>query len=266
MKTKPLAILPSERSSTRIRFVLLLVAVFLSALNTSAQKKVTHQQLVWYGYYNSLTFNENWSLKSEIQERQFINPTAQHQLVFRTNLERKLVENWNTSAGITLFLQSPNDPNSESNLMVPELRPDLGFNNKQKLSFLTISHRYKAEARFFHDVENNELVGGYRFSNIRLRYQLGLDFPVWKQDGQEKLIFKAKDEVMFNLGSKIVKNTFDQNRVYLALNYVLSPSLAVEAGYMNWFQQQKSGVDFYNRDIIRFSVFHNLNLKKKKHE
>ncbi|MEW5677159.1 DUF2490 domain-containing protein [Flavobacterium enshiense] len=263
MKTKPLEILPSERLSVKIKFLLI---VLLLQLNVQAQKRVTHQTLLWYGYYNSLIFNEKWSLKSEIQERQFINPSAQHQLVFRTNLERKLVENWSVSAGMTLFLQSPNNPESESNLMVPELRPDLGFNNKQKLSFMTISHRYKAEARFFHDVENNELVGGYRFSNFRFRYQLGFDIPVIKKEDQEKVIVKVKDEVMLNFGSKIVKNTFDQNRIYLALNYAFSPKYAVEVGYMNWFQQQKSGVDFYNRDIVRFSVFHNLNLKKKKHE
>lgn len=41
-----------------------------------AQKKVENQQLIRYGYYNSLKFNENWSLNSEIQERQFYNPTA----------------------------------------------------------------------------------------------------------------------------------------------------------------------------------------------
>ncbi|MGH2664362.1 DUF2490 domain-containing protein [Flavobacterium sp.] len=231
-----------------------------------AQKKVTHQQLIWYGYYNSMMINENWDLKSEIQERHFINPSVQNQLVFRTNLERKLIENWSASVGMILFLQSPNDPYSESDLIVPELRPDIGFNNKQKLSFLTISHRYKAEARFFHDVENEELVGGYRFSSFRFRYQLGVDIPIVKKEKSDKIILKVKDEVMVNIGSKIVKNTFDQNRVYLALNYVLSPKIAVEVGYMNWFQQRNSGVDFYNRDIIRFSLFHSLSLKNKNHE
>lgn len=231
-----------------------------------AQKKVENQQLIWYGYYNNLKFNTNWELNSEIQNRQFYNPTAQHQLVFRSNLERKLVGDWKASSGLTFFLQNPNDPNSESKLTVPELRPDFGFSNKQKLGFVTISHRYKAEARFFHDTENGELVGGYRFSNFRLRYQLGLDFPIWKQEGKDKLFLKIKDEIMFNLGSKIVKNTFDQNRIYLAFNYKLNDSYAVELGYMNWFQQQKSGTDFYNRDILRFSLFHNIDLKKKKNE
>ncbi|MES2812574.1 MAG: DUF2490 domain-containing protein [Bacteroidota bacterium] len=240
-----------------------LLLILLFTKSVSAQKKVENQQLIWYGYYNTLRFNENWSLLSEIQERQFYNPTAQHQLVFRSNLERKLKENWNTSVGITLFLQNSHDPESESNLTVPELRPDIGFNNKQKLDFLTISHRYKAEARFFHDVENNKLVNGFRFSNVRLRYQLGFDFPLWKKEEKEKIILKVKDEIMFNVGRKIVENTFDQNRIYLGLNYKWSNSFAFEAGYMNWFQQQKSGTDFYNRDILRLSIFHTIDLKKK---
>ena len=243
---------------------LILVIILIIPGFLLAQKKIENQQLIWYGYYNNLKLNENWSLNSEIQERQFYNPTAQHQLVFRSNLERKVFADWKASVGMTLFFQNPNTPNSESNLTVPELRPDIGFNNKQKLGFLTINHRYKAEARFFHDVENNRLVGGYRFSNFRFRYQLGLDIPIWKNEKQQTIIVKIKDEIMFNAGNKIVKNTFDQNRIYLAVNYKLNNSYAVELGYMNWFQQQKSGTDFYNRDILQLSIFHNIDLKKDK--
>ncbi len=245
---------------------IILVIILLLPEFLLAQKKVENQQLIWYGYYNNLKFNENWNLNSEIQERQFYNPTAQHQLVFRSNLERKIFGDWKASVGMTLFLQNPNTPNSESNLTVPELRPDVGFSNKQKLGFLTINHRYKAEARFFHDVENDRLVGGYRFSNFRLRYQLGLDVPIWKNEKQQALIVKIKDEIMFNVGKKIVKNTFDQNRIYAAFNYKPNASYAFELGYMNWFQQQKSGVDFYNRDILRLSIIHSIDLKKKKNE
>lgn len=265
---KPLAISHSGKSFRKSNSgrTVLLVALLFFQLDVSAQKNVTHQQQLWYGYYNSLPFNEKWSLKSEIQERQFINPSAQHQLLFRTDLEYKLVENWTVLFGGAFFLQSPNDPYSESDLVVPELRPNIGFNNEQKYSFVTVYHRYKAETRFFHDVENGELTGGYRFSNFRIRYQLGFDIPVFKKDLQEKIILKLKDEIMLNVGNKIVKNTLDQNRIYLALNYVVSPAISVEAGYMNWFQQQKSGVDYYQRDIIRLSLFHTLTLKKKNHE
>jgi hypothetical protein len=238
-----------------------LIFIFFSTF-LFGQKNVENQQLLWYGYYNKLQINQNWVLKSEVQERHFYQPLVQHQLVFRTNLDRRILDDINVSLGFVVFLQSPNDPESESTLMVPELRTDFGFNAKKKYKYFNVNQRFKVEARFFHQTENNELVGGYQFSNFRMRYQLGLDIPLIKKQDAEKLILKIKDEVMFNFGKNIVKNVFDQNRIYIGLNYPMNKNLAFEAGYLNWFQQRPSGTDFYNRDIIRFSVFHTINLKK----
>ena len=238
-----------------------LIFIFFSTF-LFGQKNVDNQQLLWYGYYNKLQINQNWVLNSEVQERHFYQPLVQHQLVFRTNLDRRILDDINVSLGFVVFLQSPNDPESESTLMVPELRTDFGFNAKKKYKYFNVNQRFKVEARFFHQTENNELVGGYQFSNFRMRYQLGLDIPLIKKQDAEKLILKIKDEVMFNFGKNIVKNVFDQNRIYIGLNYPMNKNLAFEAGYLNWFQQRPSGTDFYNRDIIRFSVFHTINLKK----
>ena len=238
-----------------------LIFIFFSTF-LFEQKNVENQQLLWYGYYNKLQINKNWVLNSEVQERHFYQPLVQHQLVFRTNLDRRILDDINVSLGFVVFLQSPNDPESESTLMVPELRTDFGFNAKKKYKYFNVNQRFKVEARFFHQTENNELVGGYQFSNFRMRYQLGLDIPLIKKQDAEKLILKIKDEVMFNFGKNIVKNVFDQNRIYIGLNYPMNKNLAFEAGYLNWFQQRPSGTDFYNRDIIRFSVFHTINLKK----
>lgn len=238
-----------------------LIFIFFSTF-LFGQKNVENQQLLWYGYYNKLQINQNWVLNSEVQERHFYQPLVQHQLVFRTNLDRRILDDINVSLGFVVFLQSPNDPESESTLMVPELRTDFGFNAKKKYKYFNVNQRFKVEARFFHQTENNELVGGYQFSNFRMRYQLGLDIPLIKKQDAEKLILKIKDEVMFNFGKNIVKNVFDQNRIYISLNYPMNKNLAFEAGYLNWFQQRPSGTDFYNRDIIRFSVFHKINLKK----
>lgn len=82
---------------------MLIVLLFFQG-NIRAQKKVTQQQQLWYGYYNSLTLNGKWSLKSEIQERHFIHPTAQHQLLFRADLEYKFVDNWTVLFGGAFFL------------------------------------------------------------------------------------------------------------------------------------------------------------------
>jgi hypothetical protein len=69
---------------------------------------------------------------------------------------------------------------------------------------------------------------------------------------------------MINAGEKIIKNTFDQNRVYAAIQYGINQNIAIEFGYLNSFQQRASGIDYFNRDIIRFSIFHKMNLKKLK--
>ena len=72
--------------------------------------------------------------------------------------------------------------------------------------------------------------------------------------------FFENEEILLNAGKSIVKNTFDQNRIYAALQYGINQKIAIELGYLNSFQQRASGVDYYDRDIIRFSIFHKLKL------
>ncbi|MFD0777342.1 DUF2490 domain-containing protein [Flavobacterium myungsuense] len=72
------------------------------------------------------------------------------------------------------------------------------------------------------------------------------------------------DEIMFNAGKNIIYNTFDQNRIYGALQFGFNDNLAIELGYLNSFQQRVNGVDYFNRNIIRLSIFHKINLKKTK--
>ena len=229
-----------------------------------AQKQVEHQQLVWYAYINTIKFNPTWTLVSEVQERRFINPSAQHQFVVRAHIHRDLGSGWDAGAGMSLFFQSPNDPESEIDLVVPELRPHFEVRLHQKFSALSVDHRYRAEARFFHQVNSNftALEDGYQYSNIRLRYRLQFLYPIVKFNEIRTLGIKAGDELFINLGSTIVNNFFDQNRLFAALNMVFSRTITLEAGYMNWFQQQKSGVDYYNRDILVFTLYHSIESKR----
>lgn len=229
-----------------------------------AQRQVEHQQLVWYAYINTITLNSTWSIVSDVQERHFINPSAQHQFVIRSYIRRDLGSGWDMGVGMSLFFQSPNDPESENDLVVPELRPHLEFNFHQKINVLTIEHRYKAEARFFHNVNSSltTLEDGYQYSNVRLRYRLQCIYPVVKFSEMSSLRIKVGDELLVNVGSNMVNNFFDQNRWFAGLRMVFSPAIMLEAGYINWFQQQKSGMDYYNRDILAFALYHSINSKR----
>ena len=88
------------------------------------------------------------------------------------------------------------------------------------------------------------------------------DYTFWKAENR---FLKAivSDEILINAGKSIIKNTFDQNRVYTALQYGANKNIVLELGYLNSFQQRASGIDFFNRDIIRFSFIHKIKLNKK---
>jgi hypothetical protein len=241
--------------------------LFLLVVTNSvfAQKEITKQSLVWYGLFTTLEFNDKWYFQNEIQERHFINPTAQHQFIVRSHLHRVLGNSgWEVSAGGCLFLTNPNEPNASVKLAVPEVRPHIIFVYKQNLDKVALEHRFRGEARFFHNLNDNkrELEDGFEFSSYRITYRLQGTVPLFKMDEQRKLKLKLYDELFINAGNKIVTNVFDQNRVYAGLNYDILKNLSFEVGYLNWFQQKPDG-DFLNRDILRFTVFHKLNLRKK---
>jgi hypothetical protein len=228
------------------------------------QKSTINQNLIWYGLFTTIEINQKWYFQNEFHERHYINPIAQHQFLMRSHLHRLLGKSgWETSMGMCLFLQNPNDPNAATKLTVPELRPHLEFVYKQKVDKFTIDHRYRAEARFFHSTNQarTELEDGFEFGNFRLRYRLQATIPLFKVTENKILKFKISDEIHLNAGKKISKNVFDQNRIYAGINYELLPNLTFEVGYLNWFQQIASG-DFYNRNIMTLTVSHKIRLKR----
>lgn len=239
----------------------ILGSIFPLILN--AQVNITNQNLTWYCYFFTLQLNDKWHWQSEVQERTFISPFAQHQFLFRTHIHRELgVSNWEVSAGGCLFLHNPNDPNASNILTVPELRPHIEFGYKQKLDKITIEHRYRTELRFFHNtnVVSTELEDGFNYRNMRLRYGLQAMFPFWKIDDVKKMSLKVSNEIHINMFNSYL-NIFEQNRIYAGLNVSLSSKINVDIGYLNWFQQRSLN-SFYNRHIIRLAVFHKIGIKK----
>lgn len=232
-----------------------------SAFAQSTGRQVTEQQLVWYVYNNTLEFSPKWSLTSEVHERRFRKPDEQHQFQVGSRLNYSLGENWSASAGFAYFLQSPHDPRASNDLVVPELRPYIQVDYRQPLGKLIIGHRYRAEKRFFRNTANGELAEGYT-SNYRFRYRLGLEYRVANIRNQP-LKVKVSDEVFLNAGNKIIYNRFDQNRIYIGLNYAVHKNVNVEAGYLSWFQQRAAGNQFFSRDIINLAISHKIDLKKK---
>ncbi|PZX58500.1 uncharacterized protein DUF2490 [Algoriphagus ratkowskyi] len=240
------------------------IFIFLSFLPQAsiAQKDVTHQQLIWYGYFLTLPIDDNWSVVAEVKERHFVHPFAQHQLSLRTHIHRKLGANgWEASAGFATFYQSPNNPKSELDLVEPELRPHMEMAYRQTLKKLTLDHRYRAEARYFHklNLEETKLAQGYFFGSFRFRYRIMASYPIWKINENQILKVIAGDELMVQAGQR-VRYVFDQNRLILGLGLAISPELNLELAYQKWINQRQTG-GYYNRDVLRLTVNHKVFLR-----
>ncbi|BDD06723.1 DUF2490 domain-containing protein [Aureibacter tunicatorum] len=227
-----------------------LIFFHLSLTNINAQKNIDSQKLLWIRYFLKLKLTETYQIKHEFEERTYCFPWRQHQFVSRTHLARKMNYGWNTAIGFTYFVQSlPHDPeisNFENNI---ELRPQLEVANKQPISSkFSIHHRYWSEFRFFEQPDHS-----FDFENIRIRYKLELRYALSKQ-----LTVKAFDEIHLNIGKKITQNVFDQNRYGTSIHYMPVENFGFEIGYFNWYQQRASGIDFFNRHIIRFTIHHEI--------
>lgn len=221
----------------------------------------TRQQLIWYGLFSTVQLNENWSVLAEIQERHFIEPEAQHQALVRVHARYKIGKSgWESVAGMAFFIHHPGDPEAIQPLITPELRPHLEAACRQSYPNLILDHRYRAELRFYHNTntDGTALEDGYHFENIRIRYRLQATIPIWKLEQKSLVSLKVSDEIHLNTQTHL----FDQNRLYLGVQFRLTDQLSVEAGYMKILQERSNG-NYYNRDLARFTLFHKMILSSK---
>ena len=246
-----------------MKFYYFLLFSLLTTANLIAQsdKNIDHQSILWSRYYNQLLLNEKWSLHSEFDNRLFVQPIQENLYLIRVQGRYKINDHLETGAGFAYFSVDTQVPEINPNYSTPEYRGQQDITWKLNRNKVTFMQRFQLEERFIHNTNKDERLPGTTFS-WRFRYRLQADYTFWKK---EKQLLKAvvSDEIMFNFGKKIIKNTFDQNRIYAALHYGLNSNLAFELGYLNSFQRRASGIDYFNRDIIRFSIFHKIKIQKK---
>ena len=246
-----------------MKFYYLLPFILLTSGITIAQtdKNIDHQNILWTRYYNQLSITEKWSLHSEFDNRLFLKPIQENLYVIRIQGRYKINAHLEAGAGFAYFSVDTQVPEINPDYNTPEYRGQQDLTWKETIGKFGINQRFQLEERFIQNANKEELLPGTTFF-WRFRYRLQADYIFWKK---EKQLLKAvaSDEIMFNFGKKIIKNTFDQNRIYAALHYGLNSNVAFEVGYLNSFQRRSNGIDYFNRDIIRISIFHKIKITKK---
>jgi hypothetical protein len=250
----------NNKDTFRMKLLKIIFGLFLlnTGINAQTEKNVDKQSLLWARYYNQLELNSKWSVHTEIDNRIFINPITQNTFVSRVQLRDKVTDKLELGVGFAYFSVARQDPEIKTGFHITEYRGQQDITVRQSLGKLNLTHRYQVEERFVNSASKLMLEDETTFY-LRFRYRIQGDYTFWKKD-KKYLKGILYDEIMINGGDKIIKNTFDQNRVYAAVQLGVSPAIALELGYLNSFQERANGVDYFNRDVIRFSFIHKVKI------
>ncbi|MBE7174003.1 MAG: DUF2490 domain-containing protein [Williamsia sp.] len=146
--------------------------------------------------------------------------------------------------------------------LIPEHRIWQHVIVRHKILSASSQHRFRLEQRFLPKVvvRNNQLhSNGYNHAH-RFRYFTRTIIPLKKTKQFTQGPFGAlQNEVFLNLGNKsaVNKRVFDQNRLYGAVGYRLSPRLDLETGYMNQYMIAANG-GIINNHILQLATYLNL--------
>lgn len=224
----------------------LVLLMFFIAKNGFAQ--INEDKLgAWYMYFFNTTFNESsWGVQGDIQYRNWNIAGDLEQLLLRGGITYKPK---NADIKFTLgygnittgSFGSETATTSESRMYQEALFP-VRFGTR----FYT-NHRFRYEQRF---VENQDF-------RTRYRYNLFLNIPLNKTSMENKTIYLALYNELFINGQRDIGNgmnveTFDRNRFYVAMGYMIKKGLKIQFGIMN------QSTNNWRKNQLQISLHHQI--------
>ncbi len=248
----------------KLKYVVVFIVLLLGNIPVWAQSKNTsHASQVWLAYFNQTRLSNKWGLWGDFQLR------TREELVsdLSTGIAR---------VGLTYFVDDHirltlgygfiNNYPANDNIRVsqPEHRPwqQVQWFTKNKrarlIQYIRLEERYRKRYQ-----SNTELADSYSF-NFRIRYNILYQVPL-HPDGlvPKKLSVLINDEIHINFGKQIVNNYFDQNRLFLGLNYAFDASNNLQFGYLNSFIQTAAGNQYRNINALRVAYLQNFDFRTK---
>lgn len=246
------------------QLLVILLLAFCSILPLHAHTNApTTQQLMWFGLNTKFELKKNWHLGWSIQDRRYVFPGKQHQLITDLNAGYKsklgIRHDLTFNAGMVFFIQSSDDPRLNDDFFAPEFRPHWSVTYNRIIDpeeKLQLSIRAQTEYRLRHLVANNELADGY-FFQVRYRFLVKGSFRLLQRDN-DKLFIIISAEPMIQVADATENNKFDQHRSYGALKYQFGKRTAAEAGYLHWYQKTAGGSQYWSRHMVVWTLYYNI--------
>ena len=235
-------------------FISLLI-LFNNSVAQNTSPLVVKDNMLWLGYYNNIILNPKWSINSDLQFRTKNEVKDYSQALVRSDVSYKLKDRLTISVGFAHFRYFLTKEKTRG-----EWRPWQQLKLTDKVGNCKLSHRFRIEQRFNERVKNFEATNDYQF-NFRFRYRLDLSYPIFKEKETGNNIYVlVGNEIMVNAGNTINYNYFDQDRLYLGINYEINKKISLQLQYMHIWQQASNGLTLNNNEVLRFNIYHTISL------
>lgn len=244
----------------RISFYFIL-PFLLGPLFLNAQaRQVQYGQQSWLDYLNQNRYSKKWGswidLQLKLTDNYYKSELATETAIGATYYTKNNLKLVGAITYVDLIHEGSN------NYHLAEYRPWQMVQLNSNLSHLKTIQWLRLEERFKETAINNVPSSHYDF-NYRLRYQFLANIPIMKHAYQKgSLSFVASNELYLNFGKDIVYNTFDQNRLSAGFYYYLNKDNIFQFGYTNVYQMFNQKNKFGNLDVIRLSIFNNIDFRK----
>jgi hypothetical protein len=235
------------------------ILLFLSLISSThlySQRIINQQSLYWIRYQNQLTISPKFHLNIEVDNRRFFDHDVENQFILHSRLHYKH-NRWEFGGGLTaswIFTQKPENKSTHAAI---ELRPVVEASHELRLGKVEFQNRVRVDNRFLEKDPEKNIFDDSNYV-LRFRYRAQLKIPLKKSDDGTPLIqLRVADEIMFNHK----ENFFDQNRIYVTCDFVLSRFFIFEAGYIYIYQQRfGSDNEYFQRHVARITLLHKIKL------
>ncbi|MGZ4116492.1 MAG: DUF2490 domain-containing protein, partial [Bacteroidia bacterium] len=223
----------------KTKFIILIFFISASSYAQTAPRKISYNNLVWFGDFSKINLNDKWSIYFDFGLRRTDWLNKWSQTLVRPGLTYALNANTSITAGVAWF------NNYTSTYIKPEYRGWQQILFTENYGRVKVNNRLRAEQRFNQNVVKDKLVNTFVYTN-RFRYQLNVQVALNKPNIDYKTLYLVfADEVMINCG-KEVSNYFDQNRLSAGVGYKLNDLFNITISYMNVFVQKSTINTFEN--------------------
>lgn len=240
--------------------IAILVMIFPLISKGQVQKVIKEQSQSWFALNNTITFDKHWGVLADFQLRRNDFLDTDNFYLLRGAVAYITEKKQTIALGYGHMWTAPSNP-SYSTFCNEDFMYQL-YDFSSKIGNVSVLNRFRNEQRWQETIVNDVRTGNKVFSN-RLRYLISFDIPIFKKKTLPSLVIS--DEILLQFGKGVVYNTFDQNWFFVGIKQSITPKLSYDFGYMNVYQEKKSGYQYDMNHTLRLFFYYRNNAHSLAH-